>query len=347
MVDDLKKRGVPVEYVLFPDEGHGFRKTPNRVRSTVSIVRVVREVPEAAEQKPRIAGRSDALYHLEPAACPAHPAGRQPSSGSAAKSRKLCAASVLTAPAAGRRLAAAETALERAVGVEVARALKDTAALGVHIVELDSGETVYGYNPDEPRVIASNSKLFTTAAALDTLRRRATSSRPGFLMRGSGDGTACSHGDLGVVGARRSADLRPRLRRRRLRRLPALGARRSASAGVRAGDAATSGSPTAFSRPLRSTPTGRATSSPRWYEAPVAALSFSDNCILVRVSPGRAGRPARGRDWSRRCRSSGSTTRATTRSKRRGTPRSSTARGRPADGARLDRRRAPARSRPG
>jgi dipeptidyl aminopeptidase/acylaminoacyl peptidase len=39
VVDNLKKRGVPVEYVLFPDEGHGFRKTPNRVRSAVAIVR--------------------------------------------------------------------------------------------------------------------------------------------------------------------------------------------------------------------------------------------------------------------------------------------------------------------
>ena len=39
VVENLKKRGVPVEYVLFPDEGHGFRKTPNRIRSTVAIVR--------------------------------------------------------------------------------------------------------------------------------------------------------------------------------------------------------------------------------------------------------------------------------------------------------------------
>jgi dipeptidyl aminopeptidase/acylaminoacyl peptidase len=38
VVDTLKKRNVPVEYVLFPDEGHGWRKTPNKVRSTVSIV---------------------------------------------------------------------------------------------------------------------------------------------------------------------------------------------------------------------------------------------------------------------------------------------------------------------
>jgi dipeptidyl aminopeptidase/acylaminoacyl peptidase len=39
VVETLKKRGVPVDYVLFPDEGHGFRKTPNRIRSTVAIVR--------------------------------------------------------------------------------------------------------------------------------------------------------------------------------------------------------------------------------------------------------------------------------------------------------------------
>jgi dipeptidyl aminopeptidase/acylaminoacyl peptidase len=39
VVESLKERNVPVEYVLFPDEGHGFRKTPNRIRSTVAIVR--------------------------------------------------------------------------------------------------------------------------------------------------------------------------------------------------------------------------------------------------------------------------------------------------------------------
>ncbi|MBI3664701.1 MAG: S9 family peptidase [Acidobacteria bacterium] len=33
VVNSLQKRSIPVEYVLFPDEGHGFNKTPNRVRS--------------------------------------------------------------------------------------------------------------------------------------------------------------------------------------------------------------------------------------------------------------------------------------------------------------------------
>ena len=39
IVKTLKSRGVPVEYVLFPDEGHGWRKTPNRIKSTLEITR--------------------------------------------------------------------------------------------------------------------------------------------------------------------------------------------------------------------------------------------------------------------------------------------------------------------
>lgn len=38
VVESLRQRDVPVHYVLFPDEGHGWSKTENRVRSTVEIV---------------------------------------------------------------------------------------------------------------------------------------------------------------------------------------------------------------------------------------------------------------------------------------------------------------------
>ncbi len=38
IVNNLKKRGVPVQYIPFADEGHGFRKVPNRIRSTVGMV---------------------------------------------------------------------------------------------------------------------------------------------------------------------------------------------------------------------------------------------------------------------------------------------------------------------
>ena len=39
VVENLKKRGVPVKYVLFPDEGHGWGKIENRVTSDVEIVK--------------------------------------------------------------------------------------------------------------------------------------------------------------------------------------------------------------------------------------------------------------------------------------------------------------------
>jgi dipeptidyl aminopeptidase/acylaminoacyl peptidase len=39
VVNNLKQRGVPVQYVLFPDEGHGWRKVTNRIRSTIEITR--------------------------------------------------------------------------------------------------------------------------------------------------------------------------------------------------------------------------------------------------------------------------------------------------------------------
>jgi dipeptidyl aminopeptidase/acylaminoacyl peptidase len=39
VVDSLKKRNIAVEYVLFPDEGHGWRKTPNRIKSAVAVTR--------------------------------------------------------------------------------------------------------------------------------------------------------------------------------------------------------------------------------------------------------------------------------------------------------------------
>ncbi len=39
VVDSLKKRGIPVEYVLFPDEGHGFQKLPNRIKANVTLVK--------------------------------------------------------------------------------------------------------------------------------------------------------------------------------------------------------------------------------------------------------------------------------------------------------------------
>jgi dipeptidyl aminopeptidase/acylaminoacyl peptidase len=39
VVEGLRGRGVPVEYILFPDEGHGFLNEPNRITSDVAIAK--------------------------------------------------------------------------------------------------------------------------------------------------------------------------------------------------------------------------------------------------------------------------------------------------------------------
>lgn len=39
VVEQLRGRGVPVEYILFPDEGHGFRTIANRIFAATAIVR--------------------------------------------------------------------------------------------------------------------------------------------------------------------------------------------------------------------------------------------------------------------------------------------------------------------
>jgi serine-type D-Ala-D-Ala carboxypeptidase/endopeptidase (penicillin-binding protein 4) len=208
---------------------------------------------------------------------------RKYSRKSARKSAKSQAA------AAPVPVVAAETSgppqLAQALNAEVSRALRVTAALGVHIVDLASGQTIYAYNPDEPRMIASNSKLFTTAAALDTLG-------PGyffetrFVMRGKvRDGVL--DGDLGVVGggdphiSGRDYDgdsygaFRPwaaALRERGIRKVQ--------------GDLWLAHG---LFEDLRIHPDWPRDQLTRWYEAPIDALSFNDDCIMVRVTPGRNG----------------------------------------------------------
>ncbi|HYX22982.1 MAG TPA: D-alanyl-D-alanine carboxypeptidase/D-alanyl-D-alanine-endopeptidase [Thermoanaerobaculia bacterium] len=185
--------------------------------------------------------------------------------------------------------ALAQPALDQALGAEVARAQREAGAVGVSVVELATGAAVFSYNPAESRVIASNSKLFTTATALDALGA-GYQFETRLLMRGAvTDGVL--KGDLGVVGA---GD--PQISGREYDGDP-FGAFRPWAAALRekgvrriTGDLYLADG---LFEPLRIHPDWPRDQLAEWYEAPVAALSFSDNCILVRVSPGRAaGQPA-------------------------------------------------------
>ncbi|MEA2692463.1 MAG: hypothetical protein QOJ16_1850 [Acidobacteriota bacterium] len=178
----------------------------------------------------------------------------------------------------------------QAIDREVQAALKGTSALGVHVVDLATGNTVYAYNPDDQRVIASNTKLLTTATALEALG-------PGFffetrfVLRGAvKDGVL--DGDLGVIGggdpniSGRSFDGDSLAVFRDW-------ARELSKKGVRkvTGDLYLASGLFEAQEIHPDWPRGQLDS---WYEAPIAALSFNDNCVLVRVSPGaRAGQPVR------------------------------------------------------
>jgi D-alanyl-D-alanine carboxypeptidase/D-alanyl-D-alanine-endopeptidase (penicillin-binding protein 4) len=196
---------------------------------------------------------------------------------------------IVAAPAGRPARAQARVAVQAALTQEVTRAFKQSAAIGIHVVDVASGQEVFTYNADDPRVTASNTKLFTTAAALDALG-------PDYffetrlMMRGQLAGGVLT-GDLGVVGggdpniSGRAYDGDPyAVFRGWAHELQARGVQRID------GDLFLDDG---FFEAVQVHPDWPREQLASWYEAPVAALSFNDNCILVRVEPGRRGGPAR------------------------------------------------------
>ncbi len=198
--------------------------------------------------------------------------------------RAICILTVLlfAGPAGGQVADEIRTPQFRAaVNAEVSAARRVAPQLGVHIVEIESGETVYSFNSETRRILASNTKIVTSAAALDRLG-------PGFhfeteiLIRGEVVGGVLA-GDLAVVGG---GD--PNLSGRHYFG-DSYGAFREWAAalrehGIRRVDGDLILIPSLFDDQLvhPDWPRDQLT---RWYEAPVSALSFNDNCVLVKVSP--------------------------------------------------------------
>jgi len=188
----------------------------------------------------------------------------------------------------GQALGASDLSEILAGPVETAR--RAAPALGVHVVDIASDETVYEYEADELRIIASNTKLFTTATALDSLG-------PGYffetnvMMRGElrdhqlvGDLAVIGGGDPNISGRLFEGDSLAVMRDWAVE-LQDLGVHR-----VQGDVYLISG----LFEPPRVHPDWPKDQLSRWYEAPVEALSFNDNSVLVRVWPGhRGGQPAR------------------------------------------------------
>ncbi len=190
---------------------------------------------------------------------------------------------LLTVPARGQ-----STPFRTNVNTQVAAARPASGAMGVHVVDLLSGETVYSFNPQTLRILASNTKLITSAAALDRLG-------PGYffetevLVRGEIQAGALV-GDLAIVGG---GD--PNLSGRQYQGDPFGPFREWAAALKRLGVRRIDGDLVLvhglFDQEMVHPDWPRDQLS-KWYEAPVAALSFNDNCVLVKVTPSRPGAAA-------------------------------------------------------
>jgi len=189
------------------------------------------------------------------------------------------AAPALAAPAPARTA----VTLEQSLAHEVEGARKSARAVGVHVVDLAEDRVVYGFQEDQPRILASNTKLLTTAAALVDLG-------PGFryetrvAVRGEvRDGTL--EGDLAVFGSG-DPNISGRFHDGDAYAIFHGWADALAARGISrvTGDLYLVNG--LFEEP-RVHPDWPRDQLSTWYEAPVDALSFSDNCVLVRVRPSR------------------------------------------------------------
>jgi D-alanyl-D-alanine carboxypeptidase/D-alanyl-D-alanine-endopeptidase (penicillin-binding protein 4) len=87
------------------------------------------------------------------------------------------------------------------LGSRLAAAMRPAGgASGAYVVNATSGQTVLRYRSTTPRILASNTKLFTTAAAL---ARYGVAGRLSTEVRGTGtlEGNGTYRGDLYLVGA--------------------------------------------------------------------------------------------------------------------------------------------------
>src|SRR6185295_18538066 len=161
--------------------------------------------------------------------------------------------------------------------------------LSVAIAEVDTGERVLSLNPDSPETIASLTKLFSTAAALHFLgpdyKFKTTFWRRGEIKDGAlvGSLLVVGGGDPNISGRFYDDDYNAIFDR---------WAEGLARAGVQrvSGDLVLN---TSFFDSVGRHPEWPEGQETRWYQAPISALSYNDNCVLVSIRPGsKPGRPA-------------------------------------------------------
>lgn len=159
--------------------------------------------------------------------------------------------------------------------------------VSIEIVDDETGELVFERNPDLPQTMASVTKLITTAAALHYLgpqyRFKTAFWRRGEIRQGSliGSLLVVGGGDPNISGRFYGDDINAVFDKW------AEGLRQAGITRV-AGDILLNAS---FFDTVGRHPEWPAGQESRWYQAPISALSYNDNVVLVSIRPG--SRPGR------------------------------------------------------
>ena len=161
--------------------------------------------------------------------------------------------------------------------------------VSIQLADEETGEVVFARSPDAPQSIASVTKLISTATALHYLgpdyRFRTSFWRRGEVQQGSliGSLLVVGGGDPNISGRFYGDDINAVFDKW------ADGLKQAGISRV-VGEIALNAS---FFDSVGRHPEWPAGQESRWYQAPISALSYNDNVVLVSIRPGgRPGRPA-------------------------------------------------------
>jgi D-alanyl-D-alanine carboxypeptidase/D-alanyl-D-alanine-endopeptidase (penicillin-binding protein 4) len=185
--------------------------------------------------------------------------------------------------------AAAPSALEQALTRAARGAPAPKTGVSIAIAELATGQPVFERNAESPQTIASVTKLFSTAAALHFLgpdyRFKTSFWRRGEIHDGLlvGSLLVVGGGDPNISGRFYGDDYNAVFDKW------AEGLQKAGILRV-SGDLILNAS---FFDSVSRHPEWREGQEARWYQAPISALSYNDNVVIVSIRPGsKAGRPA-------------------------------------------------------
>jgi serine-type D-Ala-D-Ala carboxypeptidase/endopeptidase (penicillin-binding protein 4) len=201
-----------------------------------------------------------------------------------------CLGAVLLSVLVAAPLRSADSNALRASLDEASRRIPgQPGGVSIQIADEETGEVVFSRNPDTPETIASVTKLISTATALHYLgsdyRFRTTFWRRGEIRQGSliGSLLVVGGGDPNISGRFYDDNINAVFDKW------AEGLRQAGISRV-VGELVLNAS---FFDSVGRHPDWPVGQESRWYQAPISALSYNDNVVLVSIRPGgRPGRPA-------------------------------------------------------